>query len=67
MQLANPEPRQVNICDGSSSVSPNIINNIIQKYDVVWLFFMFWKMINSVKNLKYELYFSKSLFINLPR
>ncbi|KAL5237230.1 hypothetical protein ACI65C_004640 [Semiaphis heraclei] len=34
MQLANPEPRQVNICDGSSSVPPNFINNIIQKESV---------------------------------
>lgn len=34
MQLANPEPRQVNICDGSSSVSPNYLNNVVQKYDV---------------------------------
>ncbi|KAL4119303.1 hypothetical protein QTP88_012128 [Uroleucon formosanum] len=31
MQLANPEPRQVNTCDGSSSVSPNISNYVMQK------------------------------------
>ncbi|KAE9542978.1 hypothetical protein AGLY_002889 [Aphis glycines] len=31
MQLANPEPRQVNMCDGSSSVSPNFLNNVMQK------------------------------------
>lgn len=34
MQLANPEPRQVNMCDGSSSVSPNFLNNVMQKYGV---------------------------------
>jgi len=34
MQLANPEPRQVNMSDGSSSVSPNFLNNVMQKYGV---------------------------------
>lgn len=33
MQLANPEPRQVNMCDESSSVTPNFLNNAMQKYD----------------------------------
>lgn len=37
MQLVNPEPRQVNTCDGSSSVSPNISNYVMQKYDVACL------------------------------
>jgi len=41
MQLANPEPRQVNMCDGSSSVTPNFFNNDMQKYDFAWLLFYF--------------------------
>jgi len=39
MQLANPEPRQVNKCNESSSVTPNLLNNVMQKYDFVWLLF----------------------------
>jgi len=37
MQLANPEPRQVNTCDESCSESPNFLNNVISKYDVACL------------------------------
>lgn len=38
MQLANPEPRQVMTYAGSSSMSPNLTDKILEKYAIVLLF-----------------------------
>lgn len=38
MQLANPEPRQVMTYAGSSSMSPNLSDRILEKYAIILLF-----------------------------
>lgn len=38
MQLANPEPRQVMTYAGSSSMSPNFSDKVLEKYAIDLLF-----------------------------
>lgn len=56
MQLAHPEPRQVAKCADDNSISSNLPNDVLEKYDVFKLFSIFLENDQLHLKFKYNIY-----------